>query len=216
MQTESIRQRLADYIFRLVSESRTNNAHKDLGEIQMGPGSIVKPPRKLQGARYISIGVRSSIGEGSWLAAYDEYAGIQYRPQLIIGDNVSIGDFACITCIDKVAVGDGCLMSEYVYISDHVHGYDPRGGQLVRQPLTSKGPVLIGANTFVGYRVSILPGVSIGEYCVVGANSVVTKSCPDYCMLAGVPAKVIKRYSHDLQSWLSIDDYLQAASEYLK
>lgn len=183
------------------SESRV-----DISGVHLGEGSIIKSLRKLHGAQYISIGSHSSVGEQSWLAAFDQYEEIKYTPRLAIGNNVCIGDYACITCIDEIIIGDGCLFSEYVYISDHMHGFVPGAGPLVRQTLTSKGPVVIGNNTFLGYRACVLPGVRLGSHCVVGANSVVTKSASDYSMLAGVPAKVIKEYSHDAQCWISVDE----------
>lgn len=201
-----LRRYLTMLVSRLSHKQWSQQERHNAFGINVGEGTTIKTLRKLQGAQYISVGSYSSIGEQSWLAAFDQYAGLKYTPRLIIGDNVYIGDYACITCIDRIVIGDGCLLSEFVYISDHVHGFDPDGGLLSQQVLSSKGPVLIGANTFLGYRVCVLSGVSIGNHCVVGANSVVTRSVPDYCMLAGVPARVIKRYSRDTRRWLSINE----------
>jgi lipopolysaccharide O-acetyltransferase len=72
---------------------------------------------------------------------------------------------------------------------------------LVRQPLISKGPVKIGPSCFLGYRVAVLPGVSLGAHCVVGAHSVVTRSFPPYSMLAGVPARIIRRFNPSNNVW---------------
>jgi lipopolysaccharide O-acetyltransferase len=70
------------------------------------------------------------------------------------------------------------------------------------QKLTSRGRVQIGRGTFVGYRASIMDGVSLGRHCVVGANSVVTRSFPDGSMLAGCPARRIKFYCPVSKQWL--------------
>lgn len=59
--------------------------------------------------------------------------------------------------------------------------------------LYSKGPVIIGDNVWVGAGSCILPNVTIGNNCIIGANSVVTKSFPDNCVIAGNPAKIIKQ-----------------------
>lgn len=172
--------------------------------INIGEGSQILSLRKVNGPQHISLGKKTFIGNYAWLGAFDEYAGIKYTPRLVIGDYVSIGDFVCITCIGELVIYDGCLFSEYVYISDHVHGIDPRAGRPDQQALVSKGNVEIGENSFLGYRVSVLPGVKLGKHCVVGANSVVTHSFPDYSMVAGVPAKLIKTYSFEKNSWVDI------------
>jgi acetyltransferase-like isoleucine patch superfamily enzyme len=62
-----------------------------------------------------------------------------------------------------------------------------------RRPLVSKGPVLIGDCVWIGDKATILPGVTIGKGSVIGANAVVTKDVPDYCMAAGNPAVVLKK-----------------------
>jgi acetyltransferase-like isoleucine patch superfamily enzyme len=75
----------------------------------------------------------------------------------------------------------------------------------MQQKLAHKGEVRLGPNCFIGYHAIILPGVQLGAHCIVGANSVVTKSFPAYCMIAGVPAKLIKKYSYKVNKWLPIE-----------
>ena len=76
----------------------------------------------------------------------------------------------------------------------------PRIFIIRQQPLQTK-PVSIGDGCWIGEKVCILPGVSIGKKCVIGAASVVVKSIPDYCIAAGNPAKVIKRYNFVSHQW---------------
>ena len=166
-----------------------------------GNSVFIKRPRRLEGSEHMRFGDRVVIAENSWLAAFERYAGRNYHPQLNVGSDVTIGRYACITAINEVAIGDGCLISEHVYISDHVHEHLPHAGLLVRQPLISKGPVKIGPSCFLGYRVAVLPGVSLGAHCVVGAHSVVTRSFPPYSMLAGVPARIIRRFNPSNNVW---------------
>lgn len=71
----------------------------------------------------------------------------------------------------------------------------------MEQPLESKGPVRIGARCFLGYRAAVMPGVTLGEHCVVGANSVVTRSFGSFSMVAGSPARLIKVYSAATGKW---------------
>lgn len=176
-------------------------------QIRIGSNSSIEQPVQVNGGQYICIGNGTSIGHSAWLGAYDKYLEQTFTPSIIIGDNVRIGNYACITAIDKVKIEDGCLFSEYVYISDHAHGIDASQGISPKnQDLYSKGSVRIGKNTFLGYRVSVLPGVTLGKHCVVGAHSVVTKSFPDYSMIAGIPAKLIKKYSLEQKKWINIDE----------
>jgi lipopolysaccharide O-acetyltransferase len=176
-------------------------------EINFGQNSVLAKPMQIDGGSNIFIGNNTSIGHGAWLAAFSKYITQTFSPKLIIGDNVRIGNYACITSINSINIGDGCLFSEYVYISDHSHGIDVDSSvPPAFQPLASKGAVEIGENTFLGFRVCILPGVKLGKNCVVGANAVVTKSFPDYTMLAGVPAKAIKKYSLQNKMWIDVND----------
>lgn len=172
----------------------------------IGQYSCVLMPRKLSGTEYMKIADNVVISENSWLAAIDEYAGQQYSPSIQIGSNTHIGRYFCLAAIGTIKIGQNCLFSEYVYISDHYHGHDPEGGPLVGQALFEKGATTIGNGTFLGYRVSVLPGVQLGDHCIVGAHSVVTHSFPDYSMVAGSPAKLIKKYSVVSRRWEAVKD----------
>jgi lipopolysaccharide O-acetyltransferase len=65
-------------------------------------------------------------------------------------------------------------------------------GSILKLPLVSKGPIDIGEETWIGYRCIILSGVQLGRNCVVAAGSVVTKSFPEYSVIGGNPARLIK------------------------
>lgn len=165
------------------------------------------PVFKIEGPEYMEVGNNSSIGQNAWLACYDRSQGLQFHPSLRIGDDVRIGNHVCITVVDEVSIADGCLFSDYIYISDHSHDFDPTcSAPLVSRPLKIGGKVHIGRNTFVGMRAMIMPGVALGDHSVVAAGAIVTRSFPAYSMLAGAPARLLKTFSFEKGDWLFPDE----------
>lgn len=200
---EYVKKRLLRYLsnhFQKIENTKKISYH-----LQLGENSSLEEPKSISGENYIHIGNNTSIGHSAWIAAFDEYLDQSFSPNITIKDNVRIGNYACITAIDEITIADGCLFSEYVYISDHYHGTDPTTNLSPKdQPLFSKGKVYIGKNTFLGYRVTILSGVTLGQNCVVGSHSVVNKSFPDYSMIAGSPAKLIKIFNFEKNEWINV------------
>lgn len=124
-----------------------------------------------------------------------EYGKQKFSPQLTIGKRASMNNDVHIACINKVIIGDNCLMASRIYIADHSHG-DISSEALSlppeNRPIISKGAVIIGNNVWIGEGVCILPNVTIGDNVIIGANSVVTKDIPSNAVVGGVPAKIIK------------------------
>lgn len=200
----AIKRKIFSFLNKILNEDITYD--NNLYEVNFKANSSkIRSPTQVQGGKYISIGNNSVIGKYSWVGALEEYSGILYSPKVVIGNNVNIGNFACITAIDRITVGDNCLISEHVYISDHAHGLNAsKDMPIVAQPLYSKGAVIIGNDCFLGLRVSILPGVKLGQHCIVGAHSLVNNSFPAYSMIAGSPAKLIKKFSFELNKWVPV------------
>ena len=129
------------------------------------------------------------------LTAWDNQDGRKYTPEIRIGKNCNFGDFIHITAINKIQIGDNLLTGRWVTITDNSHG-DTQLESLKTAPIkrewVSKGPVIIGNNVWIGDKATILPGVTIGDGAIIGANSVVTSDIPSYCVAGGNPAKIIK------------------------
>ncbi len=162
---------------------------------QFGKSSGISHPIYLVGGKYIIIGNNFSCDQRLRLDAIDNFLGENFNPSIIIGDNVSIQKDCHIGAINKIEIGNNVLLASKVYISDHSHGNTSVEDLLLppsKRKLYSKGPVIIEDNVWLGEGVVILPGVTVGENSIVGANSVVTKSIPKNCVAAGNPAKIIK------------------------
>jgi len=155
----------------------------------------VRFPIYLKGGQYIKIGVNFDCDQRLRLDAIDEFLGDKFTPQVIIGDNVSIQKDCHIGAINKIIIGNNVLLASKVFISDHSHGEITSESLLLppsKRRLFSKGPVVIEDNVWIGEGVVILPGVTIGESSIVGANSVVTKSIPKNSVVGGNPARIIR------------------------
>jgi acetyltransferase-like isoleucine patch superfamily enzyme len=171
-----------------------------------GQGSVIKYPYKIWSKGNICIGSRVFVAENSFLSVSTEHRGRHYRPLLSIGDDTCIGSHCFIACIDRVVIEKEVLLSDRVFISDHIHAYRHLPTPILFQPLEPQGQVLIKSGSFIGINAVIMPGVTIGKNSVVGASSVVIKDVPDYCVAVGNPAKVIKRFDLSQQDWVSVKE----------
>ena len=130
------------------------------------------------------------------------------KKTLFIGDECQIGDNVHFVAYDKVEVGNNCLLASKIFISDTSHGiYDNSdGGSSPEIPPNCRklvtAPVKIGNNVWIGENVVILSGVTIGDGCIIGANSVVTHDIEDNSIVAGAPAKCIKRWDSYSKKWI--------------
>ena len=153
----------------------------------------------IKGSKYFKINSDTSFGKMAVLTAWDKYGDISYNPEIKIGNKCSFGDYIHFTCINKIIIGDNLLTGRWVTISDNNHG-DTNLATLsiapIQRDLTSKGPIVIGDNVWIGDKATILSGVTIGDGAIIAANSVVTKDVPPFSIVAGNPAKIIKTFSN--------------------
>ena len=167
----------------------------------IGKGSVILKELLVNGQKNIYIGNNVFIRDGARIEAVTEWNEKKYSPRIIIGDNVNIEQNLHLTCADEVVIGDNVSILSNVLITDINHSNKKMRVHPLKQDL-EVSKVRIGSYSLIGSGAKILPGVNIGENCVVGANSVVTKNIPDKCIVVGVPAKIIKRYDEINKKWI--------------
>lgn len=163
---------------------------------KFGISSRIAPKMKnLVGAKYISVGKNCYLGQGMTLTAVSSWEGAMHTPEIEIGDHVQIGEDSHIVAINKIVIKDGVLTGKNLLITDNAHGIEGEDAVLapLKRPVFSPGPVVIEEDVWIGEKVSILPNVTIGRGCVIGAHSMVNKSIPPYSLVAGCPARVIRQ-----------------------
>lgn len=167
-----------------------------------GYGSHVNNVIRIEMPQNIFVGKNVSVGKFAWLAA-NPLTGFS-ECKLTLGDNTYIGNSAHIYCTKSITIEKSVLIADRVYISDNQHGFSDVNRPIIEQPIVQLNDVVIKEGAWIGENVCI-SGASIGKNSIVGANSVVTKDIPDYCIAVGAPAKIIKRYSFETQAWLKTD-----------
>lgn len=111
-----------------------------------------------------------------------------------IGKGSEIGERSRISIANSLEIGEKVLLLPNVYITDCDHEYRNVEVPVIDQDIVQKGQkVSIGEGSYIGINAVIVGNVKIGKHCVIGANSVVTKDVPDYCVAVGSPARVIKK-----------------------
>ena len=122
-----------------------------------------------------------------------DYSFIQLtlpEPKLIVGNDVVIGRNSIIASKKGIKIGDFTRIGPFVQIIDHDHSF--KKNQLIMNQPAKISEVQIGEDVWIGSGAKILKGVNIGNGAVIGANTVVTKDIPDYAIVGGIPAKIIK------------------------
>ncbi|MCX9449919.1 acyltransferase [Vibrio cholerae] len=126
--------------------------------------------------------------------------------KIVLGDDVYVGKFFDLHTSSKITLSDGVVLSDYVYMSTVAHGISPRDGFIMKQDWYDRGEIYIGENSFIGHGAKVFGNVTLGEWCIVGAGSIVTKSFPSFSMIAGNPARLIKKYNNETNCWESVSD----------
>lgn len=170
-----------------------------------GFGSIVHRQMIIQNRRFIFLGKRVKIFPNGRIQLVDRYEKKQFSPKLEIGDDSQIHQNCHITCADNIKIGKNVVLVSNVTITDIIHPHEDINIPINKTDILTKS-TSIGDQTYIYNNSVILPGVSIGRHCVIGANSVVNKNIPDFCIAVGNPAKIIKKYCIEKKIWERLKD----------
>ncbi len=153
-----------------------------------GKKSTIFKPDILTGEKYISIGDGVNVSSGSWISAIKIDDA---EPDLQINSGTQIGRYSHIIAVRELIIGKNVLIADKVYISDNVHTFSNASTPILMQPVEFRNKVNIEDGVWIGENVCII-GASIGRGSVVAAGAVVLNDMPERCLIAGVPAKIVK------------------------
>jgi len=126
------------------------------------------------------------------------------EPTIVIEDNCAIGADTIISAKNQIHIERDVLVAQWVLIIDHNHAYEDITTPIVNQGITEGGRIRIGQGSWIARGATIIcpkGELTIGRNCVVAAGSVVTRSIPDYSLVAGLPARVIRQYDPQTKTW---------------
>ena len=192
------------YIF---SKVNSNIVRKYLGSC--GARFYVSPGSTIRGGYNIHLGRDFYAGRGFWIECVSTHQGIRYFPEIRIGDNFSASNYVHIGAVGKITIGNNVLIGSKVIIIDHSHGSysgdlqsSPDSPPVFRRLGNKEKAINICDNVWLCDGVTILPGVEIGSGSIVSANSVVSDDVPAFTIVAGIPARIIKRYDPTSRKWM--------------
>jgi acetyltransferase-like isoleucine patch superfamily enzyme len=138
---------------------------------------------------------RLEVGEHT-LFEPDVWLTISDGGRIRIGGDTYLNIGVMVAAVDLVEIGSHCMFANGCFVTDANHRFDDPDQPITWQGFTSKGPTRIGDNVWCGANVVVTTGVTVGERCVIGANSVVTADIPPFSIAAGIPAKVLRRVEY--------------------
>jgi acetyltransferase-like isoleucine patch superfamily enzyme len=178
-----------------------DTASRKFGHFGRG-SAIAFPHGAMFGERWIHIGDDTVLGPEVTLSAGMVPGQEMYTdPVVSIGDRCAIGRGSCIVGHLSIEIGDDIQFAPYVYVTDQNHRYEDVGTPIGRQ-WPENHAVKIGSGSWLGVGAKVLPGAVIGNHVTVAAGAVVRGTFPDNCVIAGVPARIVRRYVRG-EGWIN-------------
>ncbi|MCK1157876.1 acyltransferase [Streptococcus uberis] len=163
----------------------------------VGSKSYLGPEVSIIGSKSIYIGNKVRIYPGSRLETH-------HGGEISFGDGCAVAQNVHITSGElPLSIGKNSTILGNTFITNIDHDYTEINKHILKQKMICK-ETKIGENCFIGFGASIQAGTILGKQCIVGTNAVVRGSFPDYSVIVGVPAKVVKRYDKEKQEWVRV------------
>ncbi|MDQ0903913.1 DapH/DapD/GlmU-related protein [Paenibacillus sp. V4I7] len=170
----------------------------------IGKKTVIYQPNLLSGLRNMSLGDRVIIFANSRIELIENYMNNKYKPNFVMGNDSQIHQNCHITCAGNISIGNNVIITANVTITDIIHPYEDTNMPINFQEI-KVGEVNIGDQTYIYNNAVILPNVKIGKHCVIGANSLVNKNIPDYSVVVGNPARIIRQFDNTIKQWINYD-----------
>lgn len=169
---------------------------------QCGSKSLIAPPRHVWGGRYIRLGDKVTIHREARIEAFrPSHGGVS----LTVGDGSIIHPGVHIGALRDVSIGRSVLIAANCYVTDHDHDWTDPWSPPIENRRLLVSPTRIGDYTWLGERVMVLKGVTIGERSIIGAGSIVTKDIPAFSVAVGAPARVIRTWDDAEKQWVGVE-----------
>jgi acetyltransferase-like isoleucine patch superfamily enzyme len=223
---KNITRRLINSVLVRLYKKMEAAAEADLPYFANNPRNLkIELPRRIYDAQLINIGNDVSIGPGALLVPQMFYPTRvmshpdiehdiqQFDPKIIIGNRVTSTGMLTIAAMQAVTIEDDVMFALNVLVSDGMHGFENADTPYKYQKMWKISPIVIKRGCWIGQNVVIMPGVTVGELSIIGANSVVTKSIPDRCIAYGAPARVTKTWDETSRRWESVPPDARPAHE---
>lgn len=167
-------------------------------DVYIEPGVVINRPR------FVHVGNHVRIKRNTSINLHPKNKGSK-EPLLFIGDHVIISEGCFISACHHLVIEENVGISPNVMIIDNSR----KPGDISlpsKEQEIQVGSVRIGADSWIAYGACILPNVTIGKHCIIGALSVVTRAIPDYSVAMGSPARVVKRFNFEKRQWMKVKD----------